>query len=170
MNNLTRNNSNYIIAKADSGASNSYWREEDKEILKNITRVDGPSVTLPNNSTLKSNEEGDIPLSPLLSNNAKKASIIPGLMSSSLISLGQIVDDDCTFILDKKKLVAVKNKDIVLTGIRNFNDGLWDIPVHKNISHLSITPFLPFMHQYILLAHKISTIPNLHTNQTKSTI
>ena len=99
--------------------------------MQNITPVDGPSVTLPNNAILKSNEEGDIPLSPLLSNNARKASIIPGLTSSSLISLGQIVDDNCTIILDKKKLVAIKNKEIVLSGIRNSNDGLWDIPVHK---------------------------------------
>lgn len=131
MNYITNNNSNYIIAKAGSVASNTYWREEDKDFLQNITPVDGPSVTLSNNSILKSNEEGRIPLSPLLSSNAKKASIIPGLMSSSLISLGQIVDDNCTIILDKKKLIAIKNKDIVLSGIRNFNDGLWDIPVHK---------------------------------------
>ena len=27
-------NSNYIIAKADSGASNNYWHNEDKQVLK----------------------------------------------------------------------------------------------------------------------------------------
>ncbi len=108
--------------------------------------VDGPSVTLPNNSTLKSNEEGNIPLSPLLSNNALKALIIPGLKCSLLISLGQIVNDYCSIILDRRKLVAIKNNDIVLRGVQNFNDGLWDIPVHKNIFHLSITLFLTFMH------------------------
>ena len=35
MNNITSSkNSKYIIAKADSGASNNYWRNEDKSVLK----------------------------------------------------------------------------------------------------------------------------------------
>ena len=118
MHNIVKtNNRTYIIAKVDSGASSNYWREQDKQVLQNLTPFDRPSVTLPNNTILKSIEEGDIPLSPLLSKNAKKALIIPGLKSSSLISLGQIADDGCTIILDKKKLIAVKDQDIVLTGI-----------------------------------------------------
>ena len=127
----TTKNKTYVIAKADSGASHNYWRDEDKVILKNITLVNGPTVTLPNNLTLKSVEEGVIPLSPLLSNQATKASIIPGLTSSSLISLGQIADDGCTILLNKKKLFAIKDKDIVMQGTRNLDDGLWDIPVYK---------------------------------------
>ena len=76
-----------------------------------------------------------ITLLPFLSNNAKKTSIIPGLKSSLLTSLGQIADDRCTIVLDKRKLFALKNKQLVLKGNRNFYDGLWDIPVQKtNIS------------------------------------
>ena len=42
-------NSNYIIAKADSGASKNYWRDIDKKVLTNLTPCDGPSVMLQKN-------------------------------------------------------------------------------------------------------------------------
>ena len=71
-NTTSSTSNNYILAKADSGALNHYWREEDKKVLNNVMPFDGPNVTLANNTSLKSNEEGKIPLSPLLSNNAKK--------------------------------------------------------------------------------------------------
>ena len=45
-----------IIAKVDSGTTTNYWRECDKHVLSNRERVDGPSVTLPNNSIIKSKE------------------------------------------------------------------------------------------------------------------
>ena len=128
----TTSNSTIIVAKADSGATNHYWRDIDKKVLNNIKPFDGPNVTLPNNSSLKSNEEGEIPLSPLLSSKAQKTSIIPGLKSSSLISLGQIADDGCTIVLNNRKLFALKKKEIVLEGNRNFYDGLWDIPIRKS--------------------------------------
>ena len=78
----------FIIAKADSGATSNYWQECDKNVLSDREKVDGPSVTLPNNSIIKSTEQGYIPLSPLLSFNATKASIMPDLKSALLISLG----------------------------------------------------------------------------------
>ena len=37
-----------------------------------------------------------------------KASVIPDLKSASLISPGKIVDNNCTTLLDKSCLVAVK--------------------------------------------------------------
>ena len=44
--NLDFNNSNYIIAKAGTGASNHYWRQKDTEILNKLTKKRGPSVQL----------------------------------------------------------------------------------------------------------------------------
>ena len=121
--------SNIVVAKGDSAASNNYWRTEDKDILFNRIKIDRPSVTLPDNSCIQSNEEGTIPLSLLLSSQAKKASIMPKLKKLSLISLGQLDNNNCTILLDNDKLIAVKNKEVVLQGIRNKLDGLWDIPI-----------------------------------------
>ena len=89
------NDKNIIIAKGDSAATSNYWRTQDKHVLLKSKPVIGPSVTLPDGSNIQSTEEGEIPLSPFLSASAKKAAIIPQLKSSSLISLGQLADDNC---------------------------------------------------------------------------
>ena len=88
---------------------------------------------LPNNESIASTKKGQLPLSPNLTKAAKTAQILPQLASSSLISLGQLCDDDCIVLLHKKVLLAIKNKEVILQGIRNPIDQLWDIPVSKEI-------------------------------------
>ena len=105
------------IAKGDSAASHHYWKSEDQQILDNVTNAIGPSVQLPNNKSLQSTQQGEIPLSHALSTTGKHAMILPGLKSASLISLGQLCDDKCTLILDEQKLLAIKNNQIILRGI-----------------------------------------------------
>ena len=97
-----------IIAKGDSAASSNYWQPEDSHILSDHLNVQDPNVTLPENLCINSNEEGITPLSLFLSTQAKKASIMPGLKSSSLISIGQLADEDCTILLDKKSSSPLK--------------------------------------------------------------
>ena len=106
MNNNTNNNvTNYsnlcnltktrtIIAKVDSGAMFTYWLEEDINGLSKINPITHQQVTLPNNTKVTSTKGGILNLSEKLSLIAQKATIIPDLKSSSLISLGQLVDDD----------------------------------------------------------------------------
>ena len=57
--------------------------------------------------------------------------ILPGLKSASLISIGQLCDDDCDVYLNNKILLAVKDNEVIMEGKRNLNDGLWDIPIQK---------------------------------------
>ena len=120
-----------IIAKGDSGATNHYWRPEDVNCLKNLHDVEGPTVVLPDNTAIKANQEGTLPIKNSLSSCAQKVTILPHLKSSSLISLGQLCDDNCQILLTKKNLFAMKNEKLILQGYRNYSDGLWDIPVHN---------------------------------------
>ena len=129
-----------IVAKGDSAASKNYWREEDVHCLSNLQNFSGPPVTLPDGDKIKPSQKGTINLSNNLSLQAQEATVLKNLTSSSLISLGQICDDNCTIILNKKNLVAIKSKninttyrkkDILLQGERNLQDGLWDIPIQK---------------------------------------
>ena len=92
---------NTIIAKGDSGATSHYWREQDKKCLQNIEITPGPTVTLPNNTTITSTARGRLPLHDSLSREATTTAILPNLHSSSLISLGQLCDDDCQVLLNK---------------------------------------------------------------------
>ena len=78
---------NVCISKDNSAASHHYWREEDKIVLNNIIKINGPSVEMPNNAPLQSKQQGQVPLSAELSEAEKNAMILQGLTSASLISL-----------------------------------------------------------------------------------
>ena len=119
-----------IVAKGDSAASNHYFALRDVDVLDDV-RFDSPptSVLLPDFSSLDSVATGQLPLSSSLTPASTKTTIFPTLQSS-LISLGRLCDDDCTVLLDKRKLRALKNNKIILEGSRSTSgDGLWDIPL-----------------------------------------
>ena len=118
-----------VIVKGDSGATKHYWRPKDKRVLNGIKEFQGPSVTLPNNANIKSAEKGNIPLSSKLTKTAKDASILPGLENSSLISLGQLRNDDREILLNKDLLFVIKENELILHGYRNKEDLLCNIPV-----------------------------------------
>ena len=119
------------MAKGATGATNHYWMQKDKWILKHTTKIDGPSVQLPDGQVISTSHKGELPLPSCLSSKAKTTMILPKLKSSNLISLGQLCDDGCSIILNEKEMLATKNNAVVLKGYRNRSDGLWDIPIHK---------------------------------------
>ena len=118
-----------VIAKGDSAASEHYWREEDIDCLQNVIYKKGPDMTLPDSSQINATYQVKLPLPSSLSKEASITVIISSLKSSSLISLGQLSDDDCRVILDKKNLYVEKDDKLMLEGDRNRTDGLWDIPI-----------------------------------------
>ena len=78
---------------------------------------------------ISSNKQGELPISNHLSTKGKTAIVLPDLTSSSLISLGQLCDDGCNVNLDKHKLSVYKEENLIMEGVRNKTDGLWDIPI-----------------------------------------
>ena len=101
---------------------------KDKNILHKILQGFRPTVYLPNKESITSTESGHLPI-PHISPTSTKAHILPGLKSASLISLGQLCNNDCIIHLTKKTLHVFKHKKLILTGYRNLNDGLWDVPL-----------------------------------------
>ena len=89
------------------------------------------NVILPNPEAIAPSQRGQLPLSNNISTAAKDAITLPQLKNSSLISLGQLYDGDCSVMLNKKNLRVTKNNEIVLKGTRNYSDGLWDIHVYS---------------------------------------
>ena len=65
-----------------------------------------------------------------------------------MISLGQLYDDDCKVILDKKELNVYKDEQVLLKGYCNSKDGLWDIPITTDTisSNFEIPPTHPGMY------------------------
>ena len=75
---------------------------------------------------------GELPLHKKLSKKAKQGHILPNLTSSSLVALGPLCDNGCTVILTDKTLTAVKDNNVILRGLWNRSDGLWDIPLYPH--------------------------------------
>ena len=84
-------------------------------------------------------------LFPDLSPAGRQGHIIPALKSSSLLSLGQLCDDNCTIVLTKPTIYIIKNDKIIITGTRDFNNGMWyvDIPSATPSQSLSPLPAAP---------------------------
>ena len=130
-----------IIAKGDSAASNHYFTLRDATVLNSVrTEPIGTSVILPDQSSLTSVASAHLPLSTEFTPAATHTEIFDNLQSS-LISLGQLCDDNCTVVLNKEKLFAIKNDRVVLRGERSKSgDGLWDIPISQEISNALPSP------------------------------
>ena len=77
---------------------------------------------------MASTHQAQIPLKNL-SSQAKHAEIFPNL-HSSLISIGQLCDDEFIFTFDKHKVIVSKNKVIIIEGYRDPTNGLWRFPLH----------------------------------------
>ena len=83
---------------------------------------------MPNNSLIKADQKGQL---PLLEELSPQAQTLPHLKSAPLSSIGQLCDNNCDVLLNKSHLIAIKNNKIILEGTRNPYDKLWDIPVTK---------------------------------------
>ena len=68
---------------------------------------------------------------PELSKKAQTTAIFPALTNSSLISIGQLYDDECTVVMNKANIKIIKDNKIILQGSRNKLDGLYDIPIKR---------------------------------------
>ena len=125
-------NTTTVFTKGDSGATSHFIRFEDTlSCLNNVESYRGPEVMLPDAGTITPPLKGQLFLSNKLSKQAQTATALSALKSSSLISLGQLCDDNCTVILDNHKLLAIKKDKIILQGRKNYLDGLWNIPIQK---------------------------------------
>ena len=132
-----------IFAKGDSAASSHFLRPQDAHVLDEIKAERDTAVTLADNDVIGSSHTGQLPSLKTLPRLATKASVLPKLASSSLVSLPQLCDHGCQCLLTKDTLTVVKDgtfvlKDgkgtSVLKGKRNFTDKLWDIPIRKSPS------------------------------------
>ena len=122
-------------------------------------------MTLPNKEIIQSSQQGILPLST--GTKANTALLLPNLTNSSLLSIGQMCDDDCVAVFIKHAMHIYKNAKIILLGQRNNIDGLWDIaiqnPSDKSLhAHAIIQRNLPKTHlaQYL---HACAYSPALPT-------
>ena len=73
----------------------------------------GESVMLPDLTEIEATSAGDLPIGDL-TQQATKALVLPRLGSASLVSLGQLCDDDYQVLLTKKDLTVFKGNRRIL--------------------------------------------------------
>jgi hypothetical protein len=91
-------------------------------------------VTLPDGASIKSSHTCNFIL-PQLPETAKKAHVIPGLSTSSLLSVGHLVDADCSVTFDKTKVQILHKKSKILEGQQKLRNGLRKVDLQGNTPH-----------------------------------
>ena len=94
-------NTSSETAKLDSGATQHYLKPAHKSYLQNLTLTTGPNIQLPNNDDLQITHKGQLPLHPNLSPSATQAYILSNLSNESLLSVGQLCDNNCEVLFKK---------------------------------------------------------------------
>ena len=117
--------------KADTGASGHYLTQQDQHGCQEVRPTTAPkNVLLPTNEIISSTHDAYLPIYSV-SKQATSATIFPALTNSSLLSIGQLCDDNCSAIFTKTNLQIIKDDKIILEGMRNLTDGLWDVPLYN---------------------------------------
>ena len=115
-------------AIADTGATAHYICPYDPH--KIIAWITTPIIVgLPNGQQLKStNEACEINL-PQVPTKGRQAHFLPGLMYSSLMSIGQLCGAGWQATFDQTSFSITNHGDTILTGHCDFTTGLWHIPL-----------------------------------------
>ena len=103
-----------VCLKTDSGASKSYIRPVDQSILHQQKIDNGPKVQIPNGTNINTIKKGILPLHAPLSSAAKKASVLEGLSNATLLSIGQLWDENCIAVFDKHHLRIFKKGLLII--------------------------------------------------------
>jgi hypothetical protein len=102
----------------------------DQRVLTNLrANPFGPIVMLPESTNIQATHLGQLPFHPSLSKKAKITHILDGITTSSLVSIGQLCDDNCIAVMDTRQPKVFKNNECILKGARNTTDGIWDISI-----------------------------------------
>jgi hypothetical protein len=125
----------------DTGATNHFLDSKaEPHCLDVQLTTHGPSVQeVANGETIETTKRALVPLANELSDEAKVGHIFDSLQSGSLISIGQLCDDDCVALFTKYNVKIIKNGNVIIIGKRNDTNGLWNIPLAPKAAPLQPT-------------------------------
>jgi hypothetical protein len=118
----------------DTGCTGHFLALRDIHLLHDVrpcTLADTISVRMPNGTTSQSTHTGTIKL-PDLPNEACRAYIFSDQTSMPLLSIGKLCDAGVTALYDKDYVSLNYLGKCILTGTRNHQTGLWEIPLLHN--------------------------------------
>ena len=116
----------------------SLTKNDEQKIPTNNNFVNGPTASLPNNTKIQATSMGVLPFHESLSQQAYEALVFPNITNVSLISVGQLCDDNCLVLFTKAKFFIIKNKKLIHDGWRNQTDGLWNFKINSQPTQYNI--------------------------------
>ena len=126
----TKNHQVNHTAIVDTGATGHYLDAASEQHCINVQSTDtGPSVQVANGYNTETSKRVIFPLAEELSTQAKVGHIFDSLKSGSLISIGQLYDDDCVALFTKFNVNIYKDGKIITVGKTNDTNGLCNIPL-----------------------------------------
>jgi hypothetical protein len=115
----------------DSGCT-SHLIKPSTPCLHKIPTINGLKVGTANGQTMQASHEATLNpahLPVLFSPNARQASVLPGL-HKSLISLGQLCDHGCDYVLlDKQYASVIQDGVATIIGVRDPSNGMWLVDI-----------------------------------------
>ena len=142
---LTHHSTKNLIA--DTGASENYI-DSNTPANNKIINNNPLQVKLPNGEVLHSTHTALLHL-PGIKEEATQAHIIPNLKNTSLLSIGQLCNNDYLAVFDKSAMKIyddhnlrkiLENYHPVLEGERNGSNGLWEVKIgnQPKSTHLNV--------------------------------
>ena len=100
---------------------------------------EAPLVRIANGANMQPTHSAQLNLHPKLSSAAQKMFVLDDLAAGTLVSLGQLCDDDCVALFTKYDVTIAKHDHILITGRRTDN-GLWSInsPHHESNGNITL--------------------------------
>jgi hypothetical protein len=88
------------------------------------------NANMPNSTTIKSSHTCDLLLTDVPP-QARKVHILPGLVHNSLISVGQLCDNECSVTFTQEQVTVPKNRECVMYGSRDSRSRLWRVDLKQ---------------------------------------
>jgi hypothetical protein len=90
------------------------------------------NVNMPNGTTIQSSHTCNLLLTDL-SQQARQAHILPGLVHNSLISVGQLCDNDCSVTFTQDQVMVSRKGKNVMYGSRDPKSRLWRVNLKQKM-------------------------------------
>ena len=88
-----------------------------------------PTVQVSNENIIKPDFSATLQLFRKLSSRAQSTHVFNIITTGSLISIGQLCDDNCVVIFTKFDVKILKHNRLIITGLWDRTNGLWNIPL-----------------------------------------
>ena len=111
--------SNHTAIVGTTGATGHYLDDTAEQYYTHIEHTSTrPSVRVANGENIETSKRATVPLAKELSDKAKVGHIFDDLQSGSLISIGQLCNDNCVALFMKYDIQIYKDGKVVITRVQ----------------------------------------------------